>query len=289
MAVLNFNKAIYCRMEINFNLETPDGKPAEALAKIIEARRKELGETTRQSCVAVASNILRSLRAQTKVAKENQMDISITLADSKYYPSFKRDKGAKGKRVSERVLRQGKNGPVITPEKVVWRVGKYVKGEVIHSFEVVDKVSDQKEVKYIMVAKSEKDAMKYAKQFHKGRVKRHKYLAKHAIGLAMKAIYDKGGANDKVNQDVRDLARQNVDTSVRETGFNSGEVNIHIHDKLDYAALALQNGQSSVNLAIQNAVNKIFGMIKQKLKQNGGSIDESLKMSVDELNRGGLV
>ena len=263
-------------MEINFSLETPDGKPAEALAQIIEARRRELGETTKQSCVAVASNILRSLRAETKVAKESQMEISVKLADDKYYPSFRRDKGSKGKMVSQRVLRQGKNGPVVTPDKVVWRVGKYAKGEVIHSFEVVDKVSDQKEVKYIMVAKSEKDAMKYAKQFHRGRVKRHKYLAKHAIGLAMKAIYDKGGANDNVNKDVRDIARQNVDTSVRETGFNEGEVNIHIHDKLDYAALALQNGQASVNIAIQNAVNKIFGLIKQRVKHNGGDINKSL-------------
>lgn len=57
-------------MDITFDLQTPDGKNAEALAKIIEARRKELGETCRQSCVAIASNILRSLRAQTKVAKE---------------------------------------------------------------------------------------------------------------------------------------------------------------------------------------------------------------------------
>lgn len=276
-------------MDIELSLTTPDGKPAEALAQIIEARRRELGETTKQSCVAVASTILRSLRAQTKVAKEGQMDITVTMADDKYYPSFKRDKGSKGKNISKRVLRQGKDGPVITPEKVVWATGKYVRGQVVHSFDVVDKVSTEKVIKYIIVTGSAKEATRLAKQLHKSRVKRHKYLARHAIGLAMKAIYDKGGANDNVNKDVRDLARQNVDTSVRETGFNSGEVNIHIHDKLDYAALALQNGESSVNLAIQNAVNKIFGMIKQRLKQNGGSIDESLKMSVDELNRGGLV
>ena len=65
-------------MEINFSLQTPDGKPAEALAQIIEARRRELGETTKQSCVAVASNILRSLRTETKVAKESQMEIAGT-------------------------------------------------------------------------------------------------------------------------------------------------------------------------------------------------------------------
>lgn len=272
-------------MEINFSLERPDGKPATALAQIIEARRRELGETTKQSCVAVASNILRSLRAETKVAKEGEMNISVRLADDRYYPSFKRDKGSKGKRVSKRVLRQGKNGPVVSPDKVIWRIGNYVKGEAIHSYEIEDKISDEKTIKYIMVTRSEKDATRYAKAFHKGRVKRHKGLAKHAISLAMKAIYDKGNANDNVTQKVNEIARENVETKVTDSGFNEGEVNVHIHDKLDYATLALQNGQNSVNIAVRNAANKILGMLKQRVKQNGGSIDQSLKMSVEELDR----
>ena len=104
-------------------------------------------------------------------------------------------------------------------------------------------------------------------------MKRHKGLAKHAIGVALKAIYDKGGASDNASQKVNELARQNVEATVKETGFNKGDVNIHVHDKLDYAALALQNGMSSVNTSIANAVNKIFGLIQQRVKQNGGEID----------------
>lgn len=75
-------------MDITFDLTTSDGKPVEAFSKIIEARRRELGETTKQSCVALAQTILRALRVQTKTAKENEMDIEVTLADSSYYPSF---------------------------------------------------------------------------------------------------------------------------------------------------------------------------------------------------------
>lgn len=272
-------------MEITFDLTTPDGKQADALAKIIEARRNELGETTRQACVAVASNILRSLRAQTNVAKEGQMDIQVTLADDKYYPSFRRDKGAKGRNVSKRVLRQGKDGPVVSPKKVIWRVGKYVKGEVVHSYEVEDKVSQEKTIRYIMVANSQNAAVKYAKEFHKSRVKQHKGLARLAVGLAMKAIYDKGSVNDKVIGNTRSIAEKNVEATVKDSGFNKGDVNIHIHDKLDYAALALQQGMASVNTSIQNAVNKIFGLIKQRIKQTGGSIDKSLEMSVRELDK----
>lgn len=276
-------------MELTFDLQTPDGKPAEALAKIIEARKRELGETTKQSCVALAQNILRAVRAQTKVANPSQMDISLTLADDKYFPSFKRDTGVKGKNASKRVLRQGQNGPVVTPKKVFWKLGKYTKKQVAHSYEVQDKISDDKVIQYIIVTETEKKALRFAKQFHRSRVKRYKGLAKVAIGMAMKAVYDKSATNDNATQQVRSLANQNVDTSIQETGFNSGTVNIHIHDKLNYAALALQNGHTSLNTAVGNALNKVLGYLQQRIKQNGGDIDKSLKMTADELAGKGAV
>lgn len=276
-------------MELTFNLQTPDGKPAEALAAVIEARKRELGETTKQSCVALAQNILRAVRAQTKVANPSQMDISLTLADDKYFPSFKRDKGSKGKNVAQRVLRQGQNGPVVTPKKVFWKLGKYTKKQVAHSFEVQDKISEDKVIEYIIVAESDKKALRFAKQFHKSRVKRHKGLAKVAIGMAMKAVYDKSTSNDTATEEVRKMANENVDASIQETGFNSGTVNIHIHDKLNYAALALQNGQASLNTAVGNALNKVLGYLQHRIKQNGGDIDKSLKMTVDELAGKGVV
>jgi hypothetical protein len=271
-------------MNIDFNLQTPDGKSAAALAKIIEARTKELGETTRQACTAVASNILRSLRAQTKVAKSSEMEITVTLADDKYFPSFKRDKGSKGKQVSKRVLRDGKDGPVVKPDKVVWRVKKYFKGQVVHSYEVEDRVSQDKSIKYIIVTESSKSAERYAKQFHRARVKQHSGLAKLAISLAMKGVYDKGNSLPNSDSKKRGIAEQNVNVSVSDSGFNEGEVNIHVHDKLDYATLAFQNKENSVNAAIQNAVNRVFGYIQQRVKANGGQIDQSLKMTVDEMN-----
>ena len=134
------------------------------------------------------------------------MDISLTLADSKYFPSFKRDKGAKGKNVSQRVLRQGQNGPVVTPKKVVWKLGKYTKKQVAHSYEVQDKISDDKVIEYIIVAETEKKALRFAKQFHRSRVKQYKGLAKVAIGMAMKAVYDKSASSDTATEEVRKMA-----------------------------------------------------------------------------------
>ena len=107
--------------------------------------------------------------------------------------------------------------------------------------------------------------------------------------MAMKAVYDKSASSENATEQVHKMANENVDASIQETGFNSGTVNIHIHDKLNYAALALQNGQASLNTAVGNALNKVLGYLQQRIKQNGGDIDKSLKMTVDELAGKGAV
>lgn len=137
-------------MDIKLDLKTPDGRPAEVLSQIIELRSRELGETTKQACVALTIGILKSIRAATTVAK-TKGDIKVTCVDDKYTPSFKREKGAKGKNVSTRVLRSGQNGPEVSPSKVVWKTGKYVRGEVVHSYQVIDKISPEKTYEYILV------------------------------------------------------------------------------------------------------------------------------------------
>lgn len=74
---------------------------------------------------------------------------------------------------------------------------------------------------------------------------------------------------------------------MRESGFNQGDVQVHVHDKLDYATPALQNGSSSVTTAMKNAVNKMFGLLKSRVKATGGKIDQSLKTTVDQfIDRG---
>ena len=60
---------------------------------------------------------------------------------------------------------------------------------------------------------------------------------------------------------------------MQDTGFNSGNVNIHVHDNLQYAILALKGGESAVNVAIANALNKTVGMIQHRIQQLGGRFD----------------
>ena len=258
-----------------------DGKDVSALSQLLAIRKHELGETTKQSCIALMQNVLRSLRGQTKVADSKQISLKIQLA-SEYIPSWKREAGSKK---SRRILRAGLDGPEVNPDKVVWNAGKYVKSEVLHAYTVIDEISTDKQYKYILVSKDYDSAEKYAKKRHESIVKKHKGLAKLAISLAMKELFGTA-VTDKVSGSANQIAQQNYSTKIDEQGFNSGIVEIEAHDKLDYAELALQDGPASVQTAMQNALNKMVGFLEMKLHQKGESIDDSLKIGLQEIVNG---
>lgn len=63
-----------------------NGKPLDALAKLLEQRKKWLNETAEQSCAATMLDVLVSIRALTAVAKPSKKEIQMTLTNLK--PSF---------------------------------------------------------------------------------------------------------------------------------------------------------------------------------------------------------
>lgn len=269
--------AYYCMgINVTYDLKTAEGREAEALRSIIEMRKKELGETTAQACKAIAITVLKSLRADTPIAKTTP-DILISYADSRYYPSWKKV-GKKAKRI----LRAGKNGAEVKPDKVVWLTKKYVKGEEYHTFQIFDVVSKERTIKYFIVAPSEKVALKAAQKFHRSRVKQYRKLAKFALGLAMHGVSTAQGIDSSgVNNEARKVGLELTRTSVSETGFNSGEVNIHVEDNLNYAAKALKHGEGYVDVAMQKALNSITGYLKKRLERKG--IKDALKTPFPEV------
>jgi len=166
---------------------------------------------------------------------------------AQYYPSFKREKGSKGKKISMRVLRAGgKDGAVVQPDKVVWACGNYVKGEKLFTFKVTDHISQDKSFSYLMVAKSPKVAESHARKFHRAKVKRTRGLAKYALGIAMNRVHSKESVGGKVEAEAKTTAQKEVVVDVRNQGFNSGSISIFVHDRLNYAALALKSGENAV-------------------------------------------
>ena len=133
-------------------------------------------------------NVLKSLRADTPIATLKG-DISVSNVDSVYSVSWK--KLGKGKNNTKRILRAGKNGPEVSPEKVIWRTKKYRKNEEYHVYAVADKISDTVTMQYLLVTTSEKTALNYANKFHRAKVKQSRKLAKYALGIAMHGVHSK--------------------------------------------------------------------------------------------------
>ena len=268
---------------ITYDLKTKDGKDIDAIRNVIALRKKELGETTKQACTAIAINCLKSLRANTRVAKETGIKIDAIDVTSRLTPSWKRQ----GK-FSVRVFRNGINGQVVRPEidKVQWLVkaGDMVNGVQCRTFLVTDKISNDYHLQIIFVATDKKQAVDAMKQIHKVRVRRYKRLAKYALGIAMHKTHAQQNANDTgITQLVNQTANDNTRVTVTETGFGNGEVNIHIEDNLDYAAEALKNGPSYVDIAMRKALNQITGNIIHKLKQNGNELYNQISVPFPEL------
>lgn len=266
-------------IDLKFDLRTADGREIEAMQRVIELRRKELGETTAQACKALAINILKSVRADTAVANENKADIYVTNVDSLFYPSFVKD----GK-FHKRILRAGPNGAIVEPKRVCWNTGNYVKGEVYHTYTVVDKIGEGETMQYLVVSKDENSAKKFAEDFHKRKVKKGKYLAKYALGLAMHQVHERENPSvGQIEQEAKMTGLKCVNSFVTENGFNSGDVNIHVEDRLDYATLALKSGEGYVQTAIQKALNSMTGYLRKRLEAKG--IKDPIKIPFEELTK----
>jgi hypothetical protein len=248
---------------------TANGHDVSVLHSIIEARRKELGETTKQAATATAIQVVKSIRANTRIADPDAMDVKVRKSDS-YVVSWRKVGGK-----NERCIRLGSHsGAVVSIKSVVDLLGGYVKGQVANVYSVLDIVKGSKKSSrhYIVLASDMKTATEYAKEKHRKRVKRYSGMARYALTLAMMKTARKGFA-DKSDMVVTNIgkrtAMKNVDVHVKERGFDSGELSIDIHDALDYATGALQDGAGYVQRAVQKASNSIVGMINHRLKEQG--------------------
>lgn len=262
-------------MELTFDLRTTDGHDISVMQQIIQKRVKELGETSKQACVAMTINILRSLRADTKRAKQTERPtLKIVDISAQYTPSWE----GKAKE-RKRVLRAGKNGAVVSPKYVKWICGKYFKGQEVHTYHVIDEIADSKTYEYILVADNMKQAEQEAKRRHRNRIKMYSGLAKCALGLAMHKTYSQQNVAEDVNQQTKEAGDKMTDARVVESGFDGGDVSIHVEDNLKYATDALKTGE--IDTTIEKALNKMVGYINHKLHQKG--IYDDIKIPSREL------
>ena len=115
----------------------------------------------------------------------------------------------------------------------------------------------------MLVTTDEKTAKDYAMERHKKLVRKYKGLARTAISLAMKAIYNKGAAVDNVSNEAAQTAKEVTQVKVNDTGFNSGTASVYVHDGLNYAVSAMKDGESSVTQAVNAALRR--SRLKRKM------------------------
>ena len=199
-----------------------NGHDASVLQSVIEARRRELGETTRNAAVATAIQIVKSLRANTKVANPDDMNVTVKEA-SQFYVGWEKVGGN-----PRRCVRLGsRQGTKISASSFVNLAGRYQKGEAVKAYAVNDIVEGAKEKtqRYIILSQEEEKAREYAVKKHKRRVKRYAGLARFALTVAMMKTSTRNSP-DKVNGIItnkgRNVAFKNVTATVYDSGFDGG-------------------------------------------------------------------
>lgn len=237
---------------------------AERLARALAARQRELGETSRQSCVAIAVQALRGMRTRTRIADERRN--RVTAAVSSLYVAFdpKRGNGfivdGRGRPV------RLKRGGLIWAEKPASRNH----GLRVYRAQNVVNAAEGKVFECHVVAKSRADAVAAVRERVKRRVAARKGLARLALGFCMHdlAVRTGLGAADAPGR-VTLTARTAAKADIIETGFSSGETAVRIADRLRYAAKALKGGRAAIAEALDAALNKTRGLIVSRLKKDG--------------------
>ncbi len=118
--------------------------------------------------------------------------------------------------------------------------------------------------KYYIAASSEKSATRWLKAIEKKRIKKYRGLAKHALGRIAHKVAASVNVADNVEQAAQTIAERNTNVQKSSTGFNDGQYSITMEDNLDYAMLALKNGEQDVNTCLQRALNATTAIINKR-------------------------
>lgn len=197
-------------------------------------------------------DVLLSLRALTVVASPRKIEVDINLERTTLVPSC-----TGGRKNPKFCLRMGRARYTPKPNERIRRVTTDLKKcEVWRWFDIKNR-------EWLIVAHSKAEAAKWAFDKVKKRAERFKGLAKNALSLMMKKS---GSTTAKVTQNnAHATARADTLTNVTKT-VNGNACTIEAHDLLDYAKLAMIDGDNAINMALMKASNKIASIINTKCK-----------------------
>ena len=259
-----------------------NGKPLEALERLIAQRQREMGETTSEAVIATAINALTSIRAATKVVDVKKASGFVNVAP---YPALVpsvmtlkvasgKGKGKKkGEGKDEDILRVPclRYGPKGHHADVKFHnlapKGTPLKG--YKCFIVQDRRGDSVNAnarRYYVIALSEEQARAHAAAFRAKRIERFKGMAKWTLGQAQSQVSQKGVAAEPVTAAAKQIGLKELQVAVYEHGWGKGSVTVSVADTLRDAALALKGGPAEIDNALMRAANRTAGIINAHYK-----------------------
>ena len=235
-----------------------NGGTIKTLSEILQKRMQFMRETSRDSIAATAIDVLKSLRASTKVAKKSSIKVDVER-EGNLYPSI--TSHGSNKKICLRIV--GTKVRYEGPESIVEAVKEPLKLQ--HVFRFTDEHSPKKRT-YLIIAPNLSVAKKKAQEMARRRGLRYAGLAKRALGVLMFRTNTKRVNDGVMNPVVENKANDVTDKS--ETVQKKGEGGIYtliLSDNLRYAIDAIKGGRSNVETAFKKAANKIVSIINRKI------------------------
>jgi hypothetical protein len=253
-------------IEMNANA-TYNGKPLEVLNQLIEKRRELLEELPRDAIVATAITVLRSLRADTRIAPKKIRKSSYIVEETPYVASWERV-GKTFRRVA-RVSGTGAKAPIYP---VNLAGPHYVKGEAVKVYRVEPRHQNgmtweknrNKALKcWFVFAQSRKVAEDFAERHLARRLNKWRGLAKNALAFAMAKTSTRQEQEFSL-ESSSSRAKAAADAAANVVSqMNTGSFSMIITDAVRYAKRALKSGPSGIDRAIMKAANSTAGMISK--------------------------
>jgi len=243
---------------------TASGKSLDELSRLVALRAERLGELTKDSVIATAIDVLVSLRADTRDARDGdkadppkritpRRDLFVSFNNTLPYP----------------ILRtSGPHGPQLGGVHKFYTADQNVPVSELTVFEIVP--AHESAPKYFVAATSATSALKFEGERIRRRIRQYGGLAKTALGVAMAKLSTRN-VDDGVGSRARLVASKLSQVEIHYSGGAgaSGEFGLSYTDHLNYAVPALKSGESGVELALQKAANKIAGMITHAAHKAG--------------------
>lgn len=244
-------------VQLSMNATVEGGKPLQVLEEMIAVRMRLLKQTAKQALNATAVQLIKSLKAATKVAKAEKIEVEDCqgLMLSFY---------AHGKEKPRPCIRwSGTKMRFYPPEgsKIRFTQAALSNGRCARVWTF--KTGFEKKTTWYIVASSASEARREAKKIQKRRIEAFKGLAKLAWGILSWKVASTSLGGSKTTARASATARNTTRIS------RHGDTGLTLEDNLDYAALAFKNGKSDLDAAAAKAANSIAGMINKRLENKG--------------------